>query len=299
MLVSSYTPFQIKLGVVPEHFTSPIYQADAENVFKNKNIDLEVINCPCGTGDMLAKLASGELDVAIVVTEGFVAAKLKGDSDYLAIGTYVESPLCWAASTGANKPFQTLADLSTSPTFGISRFGSGSEIMAYYFAQKNNLDSKVLKFKVLGNLAGLSEGVSLNDADLFLWEKFTTKPLYDSGVLRYIGEVVAPWPSFTIVTHKKAISSINYNLFMETLDSCVSKFVSEPKKAQEFVVNYFKYSPEDVESWWSGVRYPKRLQELSLSAMTTCAKILNTSSVSYTDEIVKEWGLDNVSEWST
>lgn len=95
MLGDLKSTYAIKLGVVPEHFSTPIYQAaSSSGSFCKNDFKVKVIDCPSGTGDMLQKLSTGELDVAIIVTEGFVAAKLKGDRDVLAIGTYVESPLC-------------------------------------------------------------------------------------------------------------------------------------------------------------------------------------------------------------
>ncbi|KAJ9088742.1 hypothetical protein DSO57_1020146 [Entomophthora muscae] len=118
--------------------------------------------------------------------------------------------LGWAASTGKERDFESLEELPNPPTFGISRLGSGSHVMSYCLASKQGWDSETIAFQVLGDLAGLASGVKESKADLFLWEKFTTKPLYDSGSLKYIGEIVAPWLSFIIVTHQNFLRKIRF-----------------------------------------------------------------------------------------
>ena len=63
---------------------------------------------------MVTSLRSKEIDVGIGLTEGWVAALAKaqqahpgsGKGDFKLIGTYVDSPLCWAISTGANREIE-------------------------------------------------------------------------------------------------------------------------------------------------------------------------------------------------
>lgn len=83
----------LRIGYVPEHFSTPIYFAA-----KYFNLDAELIAFPSGTGHMVAALRGDEIDIGIGLTEGWIAGLGKqdapGDGGYRLIGTYVETPLC-------------------------------------------------------------------------------------------------------------------------------------------------------------------------------------------------------------
>ena len=53
-----------------------------------------------GTGAMLTALEEDRVDMIVALTEGLVGAIARG-SDVALLGTYVQSPLCWAISVGA------------------------------------------------------------------------------------------------------------------------------------------------------------------------------------------------------
>lgn len=85
----------LKIGFVPEHFSTPIYFAH-----KHFGLDAELIPFPSGTGHMITAIRAGEIDVAIGLTEGWIAGLGKteqteeNDGGYRLVGTYVETPLC-------------------------------------------------------------------------------------------------------------------------------------------------------------------------------------------------------------
>lgn len=85
----------LRIGYVPEHFSTPLYFAAA-----HYGLIAELIAFPSGTGHMVTALRSGEIDVGIGLTEGWVAGLGKateagtGDGGYRLVGTYVETPLC-------------------------------------------------------------------------------------------------------------------------------------------------------------------------------------------------------------
>jgi hypothetical protein len=87
----------LKIGFVPEHFSTPLYFAE-----KHFGLDAELIPFPSGTGHMITSLREGEIDVGIGLTEGWVAGlgkeNVEGDGGYRIVGTYVETPLCWFPS---------------------------------------------------------------------------------------------------------------------------------------------------------------------------------------------------------
>lgn len=77
---------------------------------------------------MITSLQSNEIDVGIGLTEGWVAGLGKAaaeqkDAGYSMVGTYVETPLCWAISTGANREDVTGVEGLKRKKMGVSRIG--------------------------------------------------------------------------------------------------------------------------------------------------------------------------------
>ena len=73
---------------------------------------------------MVASLQSNDLDIALGLTEGFVRAlgNQPGHAEFQLVGTYVESPLCWAISTGARRDLDDVKHLN-GKRIGVSRIG--------------------------------------------------------------------------------------------------------------------------------------------------------------------------------
>jgi ABC-type nitrate/sulfonate/bicarbonate transport system substrate-binding protein len=73
---------------------------------------------------MITALQMQDLDIAIGLTEGFVRALASkcDDPKFQLVGTYVESPLCWAISTGARRDIHDVQDLK-GKRVGVSRIG--------------------------------------------------------------------------------------------------------------------------------------------------------------------------------
>jgi hypothetical protein len=99
---------------------------------KHFNLDADLVPEPLGTGALTAQLKATSpeksIDVAIGLTEGFVSdlGKIFAtglESSYGLVGTYVESPLRWAISTGANREDITKVDDLLSKRVGVSRIG--------------------------------------------------------------------------------------------------------------------------------------------------------------------------------
>jgi ABC-type nitrate/sulfonate/bicarbonate transport system substrate-binding protein len=112
------------------------------------------------------------------LTEGFVADLGKTNASretptYKLVGTYVESPLCWAISVGNKSAINDENELN-GKRVGVSRIGSGSYVMSYVLAdQKGWLEKSKSPFEVvpLGDFKALRNGVNEGDkADFFMWE---------------------------------------------------------------------------------------------------------------------------------
>ena len=85
---------------------------------------------PSGTGHMITSLRGNEIDIAIGLTEGWVAglagkqqAQNTGDGGYKVVGHWVDNPLRWAIVTGRNRDnINGVADLKDQRV-GVSRLG--------------------------------------------------------------------------------------------------------------------------------------------------------------------------------
>lgn len=110
---------------MPEHFSSPLLQLAAQDP------SIELVSCPSGTGQLISAIKADEVDVVIALTEALITGIVKRTAEFKIVGTYVTSPLNWAVIVGKDTKYQTLADLR-GEKIGISRVGSGSQVMASY-----------------------------------------------------------------------------------------------------------------------------------------------------------------------
>ena len=183
----------INIGGVPEHFNLPWYLTLKNGEYKEKGINLRWKDYFGGTGAMNKALRDKDIDLAVILTEGIVTDIIDGNDSRI-VQTYVKSPLIWGIHVAHNSSFKSVEDLKGKKA-AISRFGSGSHLMAYVNAENHNWNLEMdLKFEVVKNLEGAVEALTNGAADYFLWEKFTTKPLVDSGIFRRIGSCPSPWP---------------------------------------------------------------------------------------------------------
>jgi sulfonate transport system substrate-binding protein len=242
---------EIKIGGVPEHFNLGWYLTLKNGAYKNEGINLRWNDYPGGTGEMCKALKNKEIDLAVVLTEGIIKDIIEGNAVKI-IQTFVQSPLIWGIHVANNSPYKNIEDLKGTKA-AISRYGSGSHLMAYINAQNNHWDlKKDLKFKVIRNLEGAIEGLTNGTVDYFLWEKFTTKPIVDEGVFRCIGHCPTPWPCFVIAAREDFIKSNKKNL--QTILNIINKSTSEFKEIPDIdqtISKRYGQKIEDVQEWLS------------------------------------------------
>ena len=187
---------RFKIGGVPEHFNLPWRLAIEEGAFDDLGVQLHWSDMTGGTGQMIKGLQTGSLDVAVLLTEGITKSILEGlEAKILMV--YVTSPLHW----GIHVPFEsniTTFEQLKNKTFAISREGSGSHLMTYVKAYQEGWAKEYLSFNVVGDIYGGLWALQHNEAQGFLWEKYTTFPYTEQKKCRYIDEVVTPWPCFVI-----------------------------------------------------------------------------------------------------
>jgi hypothetical protein len=144
--------------------------------------------------------------------------------------------------------------------------------------------------------------VQAGEADLFLWEVFTTKPWFDSGELKYIGEISTPWPAFSIVSSPnfaadETSAHIYKHRFLPALSEGVQLFLrsqetlpanqqgwghqnvlgegirSSGLTAAERIAKDFGHKEEDARRWLQTNRYSPRM-DVNVSSLQKAAQIL-------------------------
>jgi hypothetical protein len=193
----------LRVGGVPEHFNLPWQLAAERDVFSSYDIDLSWTMYAGGTGAMTQAISNGTLDVAILLTEGFIAAASDGLEARIA-KVYIETPLVWGIYTGAQSTIKKV-DTFQNKRIAISRFGSGSHLMSMIHASELGEQIDVHQFEIVNSLHGGIKSLTEARADLFYWEKFMTRPHVVSGEVLPIGEFSAPWSSFLIIVGDKAL----------------------------------------------------------------------------------------------
>ncbi len=239
----------VNIGGVPEHFNLAWNLTLENNAYKNKGIDLKWNDYYGGTGAMCKALRNGDIDIAVILTEGIIKDIIDGNPSKI-VQTFVETPLIWGVHVANHSKFKTSADLKGKKA-AISRFGSGSHLMAYINAENNNWDlKKDLNFEVIKNLDGAVEGLTNGHADYFLWEKFTTKPIVDNGIFRRIDNCPSPWPCFVIAVREDYLENNKADLktILNIINDTTSDFKEIPS-IDKTIANQYEQKLEDVQEW--------------------------------------------------
>lgn len=244
-----------KIGGVPEHFNLPWYQALEQGLFAKQGLQVNWTDYPGGTGAMAKDLRSGDLDVAVLLTEGIVADIVKGNPSKI-IQVYVESPLIWGIHVPAGSAFQS-ADELEGRRYAVSRMGSGSHLMAFVDARKRGWDPTQLELVLVGSLEGAREAFRKHQADAFMWEKFMTKPLVDAGEFRRVGETPTPWPCFVIAARDEVIEQKGPALrkLLAVINQAARDFQQAPEKALPLISQRFHLQPADAKAWFASTRW--------------------------------------------
>lgn len=239
----------INIGGVPEHFNLAWYLTLKNGDYKKEGINLRWHDYPGGTGVMCQALRDKEIDMAVILTEGIIKDIVAGNKSKI-VQTFVQSPLVWGIHVASQSPYKTVSDLKGTKA-AISRWGSGSHLMAYINAKNNHWNlSNDLDFEIIKDLQGAVTGLTQGDADYFLWETFTTKPLVDNGTFRNIGSCPTPWPCFVIAVredvlehHEDEIRSI-----LNIINHKTSEFKTIPHIVETLAKRY-QQKQEDVAAW--------------------------------------------------
>ena len=244
----------MRIGGVPEHFNLPWKLAVADKAFDSIGVDVEFIEHPGGTGAMTTALRAGELDAALMLTEGAVLDIVTGGDNRL-ISVYVESPLVWGIHVSAASTIENVADIA-GRRFAISRHGSGSHLIAIVDAAERGFDSQSMSFVVVDTIDGARAALAAGAADVFLWERHMTQPLVDAGEFRRIGERVVPWPAF-VVSARREYLTLNADALRRCLE-IVADYAALLKHGADsaaLISKTYAIDLSDASAWLAGVRW--------------------------------------------
>jgi len=245
---------KIRVGGVPEHFNLPWHQATESDAFARQGIDLEWITYRGGTGQMTKALEDGDCDLCVLLTEGVIQAIAKGNKSKI-ISVYVNTPLCWGVHTGANNDLKHYEDVYDQ-RYAISRYGSGSHLMAIVDAEEQGKVIADDQWRVIKNIDGALESLSAQESDVFYWEKYTTKPYVDSGKLRRLGEYYTPWPCFVIAARNEILEKhpLSVTRLLRTIHEYCDRFMQDDSNILEVSKRYHQ-KPRDVARWYHSTEW--------------------------------------------
>ena len=238
----------LKVGGVPEHFNLPWHLCIENDEFKNEDINVIWKDFPDGTGAMTRALRSGEIDVAVLLTEGAVKDIISGNEAKI-VQSYIGSSLIWGIHVDANSEYQNIQDLEGKKV-AISRVGSGSQLMAYVNAQNQGWDPSSLEFEIVGDINGAIEALKEGRADYFMWEHFTTKPLVDNKTFRRVADCPTPWPCFVIAVKNKVLKFdyADVRRMTDIVNKKSSEILNIPGIDKVFAERY-EQKIEDIRKW--------------------------------------------------
>ena len=238
----------IRVGGVPEHFNLPWHLGIDEGIFRKNSIALTWRDFPDGTGAMCKALRNKEIDAAVILTEGIIK-DIHNGNEAVIVQEYIASPLIWGVHVAAESNFRTPQDLKHQKV-AISRYGSGSHLMAYVNARNLGWDPTKLEFEVVGDINGAIDALRENRAGYFMWEHFTTKPLVDKGIFRRVADCPTPWSCFVIAVRKEFFEQEQATVItlLSTLNNITKDFKEIPK-IEVALARKYDQKVEDIEQW--------------------------------------------------
>lgn len=248
----------VNIGGVPEHFNLAWYLTLKDGEYKNENINLRWKDYHGGTGAMTEALRTGAIDMAVILTEGIVKDIAEGNPSKI-VQVFVETPLIWGIHVAHSSEFKSVEELK-GKRCAISRYGSGSHLMAYINAENHgwNLETD-LKFEVVQDLDGAVKALSNGTADYFMWEKFMTKPIVDSGIFRRIANCPTPWPCFVIAVRNEFLQANEsvVKIILEIINNTTIDFKEIPS-IDRMIANRYALKLEDVQEWLTLTEWSQR-----------------------------------------
>ena len=239
---------------VPEHFNLPWHLAIEADEFESAGVQLLYRDYPGGTGAMTRALASQEVDLAVLLAEGAVADIVKRRQSKI-VKVYVTSPLIWGIHVAEDSEIREV-DQIRDRRYAISRRGSGSHLMAIVDASERGWETDDLDFEVVRNLDGARRALAEDEADIFLWEKFTTQPFVDNGEFRRVGLRETLWPAFVIVARNDVLENRagDVTSVLKVINQSCKKLMTLPG-SEKLIAQRYDLKVDEVQQWLELTRW--------------------------------------------
>ena len=106
------------------------------------------------------------------------------------------------------------------------------------------------KFKVIKDLQGGIDALTNGEADYFMWEHFTTKPLVDNGTFRRIDDCPTPWPCFVIAVRNEVLEN-NFEEVKKVLEviNVETKDFKQLNNIDKTLAKRYEQQLEDIQKW--------------------------------------------------
>lgn len=251
---------KVVVAGVPEHFNLPWHLALESGAFANIGIDLDFREAPGGTGQMMAGLEREEFDIAIVLAEGGVSAILNGNPSRL-VKVFVESPLIWGIHVAADSAIEHVEQIRDQ-RYAISRFGSGSHLMAIVDAAERSWPTDNLQFDEIKDLDGARDALAEGSSDVFFWERFTTAPYVESSEFRRVGERLTLWPAFVVCVRKKFLDehAKSVESILNIVNQSCADLMARPD-AVGLISKRYELQFDEVKQWLSKTRWSTNFEK--------------------------------------
>ncbi len=256
---------------MPEHFNLP--WRDTLDGLPGAERAFTWVAEPQGTGAMVAGLSAGDLDAALLLTEGAVTARARG-GDFRIAAVYVETPLEWGIHVAADSAFVDAASIR-SARYAISRPGSGSQLMAIAHARAQGWPVDSLEFVTVGTLERARDALGAGEADVFFWERVMTQPLVNAGDFRRIGVFAAPWPAFVLCIGASVSAADRArieSLFVDVLQSA-QVFKADARGSAARIAAEFGIDPDEALQWLGRTRWATEV-EIDQAMLRRVAEVL-------------------------
>ena len=142
------------------------------------------------------------------------------------------------------------------PVYAISKFGSGSNMMALLESRCREQVIDASQWKEVRSIEQAVQSLTEHKTDLFFWEKYMTMPYVEKNLLKRIGEFPTPWPCFVTVgredfvkEHAKEVETV-----LNTVREQAKKLQTDPDLDKK-VAYYYNISPEGAQMWSEGIQW--------------------------------------------
>lgn len=250
----------LRVGGVAEPFNLPWIQAFQAGAFRELGIEVTFTEYAGGTGALVGALEDGEIDLATLLTEGAVTAIARG-RDIRLHSAFTTTPLTWGVHVAAKAKQETISELK-GKKFAISRFGSGSELMAYVLADQQGWKLKDSQFVVVGGIDGATEALPKRKAHIFLWERFVTAPLVKQGIFKRVGDMATPWPAFYTAGRTDVLAE-DRALVDEVVAIVLNHAAAlkgDPETTIELIVDRYGMAKRDTRTWLDRCDWPTSIR---------------------------------------